>query len=334
MTIKLPRINVNAEGEFRKVGLELEFAGVELSRTAELIRELYGGTVKERHRYEFDIIDTDLGDFRVELDALILRKMARQDFFKTVGLPEDKQGIKKSVEEIVDKLAKTVVPIEVVMPPVPFKEIEKLEKLRQKLQQHKAEGTKVSLMHIFGMHLNIECPDLQTDTLLTYLRAFLVLHPWMIEKLDIDFSRRVSPFVDPFPQKYVELVLDIDYEPDREYFIDDYLEFNPTRNRPLDFMPIFALFDKEKVKQVLDDEKNKARPTFHYRLPNSKIDDDLWSFTEEWNYWTVVEDLADDDEMLEKLCRLYLLRRDKMMVSFKKEWAETVTILLDLDELS
>jgi hypothetical protein len=114
--------------------------------------------------------------------------------------------------------------------------------------------------------------------------------------------------------------------------MEDYLKFNPTRNRPLDMMPIFGLINEKRVMTVLEGEKNNPRPTFHYRLPNSKIDEPQWKFSDEWSDWCVVEKLADDSELLHKLCELYLHRKRKTLVSFKKEWAETLGILLDLYE--
>ena len=332
MTLQEPIISKNTNGKFRQVGLELEFSGLDLAEAAGLIKELYGGEVIEKHRYEYEVNETELGDFRVELDARILRKMADQDIFEKLGFNFEAETILKSVEDFLDKAAKTVVPLEVVMPPVAINEISELEALRKKLQQHKAEGTKASLMHIFGMHINIESPDLEVSTLLRYLRSILLVYPWLLQKLDIDISRKLSPFVDPYPQKYVHKVLDTDYDPSEEQFIDDYLDFNATRNRPVDFLPILAMLDEDKINSRLEDEKNTPRPTFHYRLPNSKIDDPEWSFTEEWNYWMMVEKLAEDESLLEKLSQLYRLRKEKSLVSFKKEWAEVITIFLEPDE--
>lgn len=332
MSINIPPVTKNAEGKPRMIGFELEFAGLELSKTAEIVQQAFGGKVIEKNRYEFQIKDTELGDFRVELDARILQKMASDDTFKKWGLNIDQNKLSNSIEEALDKMAKSVVPTEIVMPPIELKTIGRLEYLQSQLQQNKAEGTKTSLVHAFGMHMNIECPDLEVDTLLRYLKSFLLVYPWLVEKLDIDITRRISPFVDPFPDKYVELVLDPEYDPDRDTLMEDYLRFNPTRNRPLDLMPIFGLHDEEGINQVLDGEKNNPRPTFHYRLPNSKIDEEDWKFSDEWNDWCVVEKLAYDSDMLTKLSKLYLLRKRKKLVSFKKEWAETIRILLDLDE--
>ena len=258
--------------------------------------------------------------------------MANDNFLEKLGFDVDKSKIGNSIEDALDKMAKSVVPTEIVMPPIRLDDIERLEYLQVQLQKNKAEGTKTSIIHAFGMHMNIECPDLEAGTLLRYLKAFLLIYPWLVERLDIDITRRISPFVDPFPDKYVELVLDQEYDPDHDTLMEDYLHFNPTRNRPLDLMPIFGLHDEEVINQVLDGEKNNPRPTFHYRLPNSKIEEKDWKFSDEWNDWCVVEKLADDSEMLEKLSKLYLLRKKKTLVSFKKEWAETISILLDLDE--
>lgn len=322
----------NAEGKPRKIGLELEFAGVELEEAAGLIQSLYGGRVSSVNRYEYHIKGTRYGDFRVELDARILKKMADLDVFKRFGLNIDEKMIQDSVGDVVDAIAKTVIPLEIVMPPVQLDELDELEDLRIALQENRAKGTGSSFMHAFGLHMNIEVPDLEILTILNYLRAFLVLYPWLLEELDIDLSRRISPFIDHFPEKYVFHVLNPDYDPDENQFMEDYLRYNPTRNRPLDLMPVLALLDSPKIEDALGDEKNRPRPTFHYRLPNSHIENPAWSFRQEWNYWENVERLTSQVDMLDKLSELYIFRKKSTVVSFRKEWAQTLRILLDLDE--
>lgn len=314
------------------VGLEIEFAGIEPMQAAEIITSVFGGEISREHRYRITISGSELGDFRVELDARILRKMAEENLFDRLGISLEEDSIRKSIEDVVDKMARSVVPLEIVMPPVCIDELKQMEKLREALQQNKAKGTYASMVHAFGMHLNIETPDLKTATLLNYLRAFMIVYPWLLDVLKIDMTRRISPFVDPFPDNYVKKILDPDYTPDSDQFIEDYIEFNPTRNRPVDMMPIFGMLNEELIAPVMEGEKNDPRPTFHYRLPNSKIDDPDWHFEDEWNHWLVVERLVTDDEMLEKLSRLYLLRRDQTVISFRKEWAQTLEILLELDE--
>ncbi len=332
MTIRKPPVVTNSDNESRKVGLEVEFSGVELERVAEIIHSLYGGEVEERNRYDYRITGTSLGDFAIELDARLLQKMVQQRFFDLPEIDFDTNKLTASLEQVVDRIAKTVVPVEIGMPPVEIDELEELEKLRQKLHEEQAEGTGSSLINAFGLHINIESPGLDADTLLRYLRSFLLLYPWLVEKLDIDITRNLSPFIDPFPKKYVNLILNPDYEPEMERLVDDYLEHNPTRNRPLDMLPIFSLFKPDPVEEAIGSEKNRPRPTFHYRLPNSKVADPEWSFVEEWNWWCRVEQLAGRPEMISKLSRLYLMKAEKSLISFKKEWVETLSILLEIDE--
>jgi len=332
MAYTLPPIANNAKGDQRTVGLELEFAGIEIDETAQIIQKLYGGQIEKVHRYNYEILGTELGHFRVELDARILRRMASQNLLAKLGIDVEEDSIGKSIEDIVDRLARVVVPLEIVMPPVPIQELHQLEELRDQLQKNRAEGTLTSIIHVFGMHINVEAPDLQITTLLKYLRSFIILYPWLLETLEVDISRRISPFVDPFPVRYARKILEPSYNPDRKQFIRDYLNFNPTRNRPVDMMPIFGMLEPELIQPVMEGEKNDPRPTFHYRLPNSRIDDPDWLFEDEWNHWLAVERLAADEEMLHKLSRLYLVRKKETLISFYREWSATVKILLGLDE--
>src|SRR5690606_29497891 len=119
-------------------------------------------------------------------------------------------------------------------------------------------------------------------TLLAYLRAFFLLYDWLYEESEIPIARKVAPFIHDFPPEYVAHVLNPDYAPNLETLIDDYLRFNPTRNRPLDMLPLFAHLDRERVfAQPVERELVKARPTFHYRLPNSMVDDPKWSIADD-----------------------------------------------------
>ncbi len=323
----------NQSGGFRKVGFELEFSGLKLQEAARIIQSLYGGTVSKMHRYRYEVKNTRFGMFRVELDAQNLRKMADENTFKSWGIDFDRESGKNSIESILDRLAQSVVPIEIVMPPVPMDEMEELEKLRNALQKNKAEGTKTSLMYAFGMHINIECPDLRPSSLLSFLRAFMLLYPWLLKHLKVDVTRKMTPYVDRFPEEYALLILKPEYKPDKEQLIDDYLLHNATRNRPLDMLPIWALETPEKVQLAVPDEKkNTPRPAFHYRLPNSHVEDVEWRLETELNYWMQVEALAADPDMIRKLSRLYLAQHERVLTPFENHWVETVTILLELDE--
>lgn len=322
----------NKKGEDRTVGLELEFAGVDIEQTAELVQSLFGGDIVKANRYRFSVENTELGDFAVELDARLLQRMAEENILDKFGITPGKKPIRKSIEDTVDRLAKSVVPLEIIMPPVAVDQLYRMEELREVLQENRAEGTGVSLVNAFGMHINIEVPDFHEDILRNYLKSFLILYPWLLSILNIDITRRVTPFVYPFGEPYVRKVLNPSYRPNADQLISDYLEKNATRNRPLDMLPIFGMMQPSLVEAAIEGEKNRTRPTFHYRLPNSRIDDPEWRFQEEWNYWLEVERLAGNTDMMDKLGRLYLQRDKETLISFQREWSRTVAILLDLDE--
>jgi hypothetical protein len=55
------------------------------------------------------------------------------------------------------------------------------------------------------------------------------------------------------------------------------------------------------VARADEPNKIKARPTFHYRLPDSRVDDPKWSFACEWNRWVEVERLAENPDHLRAL---------------------------------
>src|SRR5690606_31944054 len=106
---------------------------------------------------------------------------------------------------------------------------------------------------------------------LRYLRAYVCLQEWLFERAHVNLARRATPYVDPLPGRYIRRVIDAGYAPTLETLIDDYLAENPTRNRALDLLPLFAHLDAPRVQRVVADPLIKARPTFHYRLPNSEI---------------------------------------------------------------
>jgi hypothetical protein len=89
--------------------------------------------------------------------------------------------------------------------------------------------------------------------------------------------------------------------------IDDYLDASPSRNRELDMLPLFAHLDHDRVRARLPYEKISARPTFHYRLPDSRVDDPAWTIAADWNRWVEVERLACDPARLVRLAAAHRL---------------------------
>lgn len=300
-----PRPN-NRAGEVRKVGLELELAGISVERALELVAKCFGGEVVLEKRTRGTVHGTRFGTFKVEYDSRALQNQSYLKPLAALGLDADSMAA-QLVEESVLQVAGELVPIEIITPPWPWTELSGLDPLWSALRAAGAEDTHSSLFYAFGLHLNPETPDREHTTVLSFLRAFLLLEDWIVESGDVDIARRIAPFIRPFPEAYRRKVLAPSYAPGAEQLLADYLESNPTRNRGLDFLPLFVdLYGDAFLKDVEDAGLVKGRPTFHYRLPNCELVSPDWSPRADWNRWVAIERLAHDQALLEELSRAYL----------------------------
>jgi hypothetical protein len=320
MSFLLPP-NLHTEtGNLRKVGFEIEFGGLSLEQAASIIIGLYGGTLEKKHNYAFIVKNTQFGDFVLESDSRFLSQKKYDSYLEKLGVSPDSL-LTENVEKILDKLAGTLVPFEVAMPPLKITELEAAEKIREKLFEHSAQGASSSIFAAFGMQMNPEIPDFKAETIHAYLRSFFLLYDWLVQESDITIARKIAPYINPFPHQYIDLVLSPRYRPDLSQLIEDYLEYSPTRNRPLDLLPLFAYLNKDLVFSFpVEKHLIKPRPTFHYRLPNSEVDDPTWSFAKEWNKWVLVERLASDPDQLSKMTENYLNLRASNPLFLKSPW--------------
>ena len=123
-------------------------------------------------------------------------------------------------------------------------------------------------------------------------------------------------------------MLGYDDETTLETLLDDYLEFNDTRNRALDMLPLFKHLAKDQVDEAVPDSRIQSRPTFHYRLPNCEIERGDWHLSDSWNIWCVIEALADDTELLDELAHEYR-RFDSHLINLTRApWHRTLDTLL------
>jgi hypothetical protein len=297
-----PPIAHDETGAVRTVGVEVEFGGLPERGAADLIQRLYGGTVMEHDPHRFGVLGTALGDFQVELDLWLVHK----DGVSGKGKAAFLEGWQDGLRALLGDVARSVVPCEIAGPPLPWSELARLDPLIEALREAGAAGTRSSVAYGFGMQLNPRAASLSAGYILSVLRAFLLLSDGLRAEMDIDVTRRVLPFIDRFPERYMALVLDREYRPSLSVLIDDYLAFNPTRNREFDLLPLFAWLDVDRVKRGVTQEGVKARPTFHYRLPNSDLENPDWGLAVEWNRWVAVEALAADR------CRLAFASEDWM----------------------
>jgi hypothetical protein len=314
-------------GKPRRVGFEFELAGIEPAPLVATVQELFGGEVAENNPIHYTIA-TDHGDFTVELDAQPMQKMAGYVQEAAQDLPEDalaRQMIQAG-GKLANEVAATLVPYEIVTPPLDFEQFAMLDDLTEALRKQQGKGTRDSLFYAFGLHINPEVYDDSAAGIRDVLRAFMLLYPWLLEVMEVDVSRRITPYIDPFPDAYLELVLPPEYAPDLPGLVEDYLKHNATRNRALDCLPLF----RELVPDQLDglDEDTlalvKARPTFHYRLPNYDVSNPNWQVADDWNHWVRVEALAQDTEKLAQLSRDYLEYMQAPFHRGQRDWVEKI----------
>jgi len=329
-TVRFPPRPFNADGEARKMGLEIEFSGLTIDRIVSLVRLCYGGDVVSESDYRKHVKGTRLGDFTIELDWTLLQKLARTDYLenfgKELGIPIDSRW-QKRVEKVLASTAEPFVPYEVSFPPVTFDKIGELEELRKAIFRMRGKGTSASPFNAFGLHLNPETPSRDISLILRYFQAFLLLYEWLRLSHEINMMREITPFIDPFPERYIDKVMDPSYAPGMETFIDDYIINNPTRNRPLDLLPLLSWLDEHRVRSLLHNELIRPRPTFHYRLPNSSIDDPSWTFTKEWNVWVEVERLAESGDKMTGMQDLYLKRKRHPIKTWTEDWIREMRLL-------
>lgn len=310
-----------SDGEPRRIGVELEMAGIDAPAMAEAVMQEIGGRFDPDSAFSGRVLDTEFGEFRIELDAEILTSRRYLDSLRGLGIELEPGELRDNLEAALSRLAGLVVPHELVCPPVPLEALPRIDAIRARLNTAGAKGTHSSALYAFGLQFNIEIHDDGAPALLSILRAFLLRVESIIEDEDIDFSRKLTPYVHPFPEDFVAFILDPDYAPDLGGLIDDYLRFTPTRNRPLDALPLFAWLDADRVEAApVEHSLIKPRPAWHYRLPNCRIDDPDWSLAGPWAQWAEVERLAGRPHALLRAARHRLNRSSALKRWWARAW--------------
>ena len=285
--LSLPR-PLDDDGEPRRTGVEIEFAGLSEREVAELIRRLWGGEVENPAPYEMIVRDTRLGKVKTYLDTAF------------------RKGRDHAVAQMGLELGREVIPVEIVTEPLTPDQLPEVDLLRDALRQAGALGSRGGMLLSFGVHLNVQVVAQRVETIRPVLSAFALLEDWLRLSDPMDGARRVLPFVDPYPRRFVRALLALPNDAGLGEVIDLYLRLTPTRNRALDMLPLFRQIDPARVEaSAYNLQAIKARPTYHYRLPDSRIDEPSWRIAYEWNRWVLVEQVADDPEVLERLSRAW-----------------------------
>lgn len=326
----MPPQTLNHEGRERCVGVELEMAGLDPQVMAHSIQSVFGGELTRNSRFEFHVEDTSLGNFGIELDATYLKSIGYR--LEKKNQAGEEFSFEHLATDIIALAAEQVVPWEITTPPIPMSRLHELEALVNSLRDVGAQGTRSGLVYAFGVHFNPELPAVDVRTILNYLRAFLCLFEWIADEDDTDLTRRLTSYINHFNKPYILKVLDIEYRPTLRQFMLDYLEANPTRNRTLDLLPLFAWLDKSFLREHIEDPRVKGRPTLHYRLPNCDIDNPQWSLWQPWREWLQVEYLVNQPDKLTAMCAAYREHLDSLLSGLDNTWLKSIGRWLHKDD--
>ncbi|MEX2475815.1 amidoligase family protein [Marinobacter sp.] len=315
---RMPDILRTESGEERRVGVEIELSGLSYGALVELAGKLLSGSATEASRYVAEL-ETDLGKFTIELDSDPIKDLDLRD----ERLPESVRELGGQAMEVIDAAAEKIVPLEIVSPPLPLSTLERIETLCEELRKAGALGSREAIYYAFGLQLNPELPDLKASTLVRYLQAFSMLYDWLKGRHQIDISRKFTSYIEPWNGTYTDKLVADDYAPTIEQLMRDYLKYNPTRNKALDLLPLFAHIDSKLLAEYVEDERIKSRPTLHYRLPDCDIDNPEWHFSTVWNDWVVLEQLANNAPDLAELRAKFRESRKLSLRNLTQSWPDT-----------
>lgn len=314
-----PPRTINHDGGLRRLGIELEFAALSARDGALVVQRELGGTVVEDDPHRCRITSTSLGDFVCELDTQYAHPPegnGSDGEARSTG--QVLRRLQDDLRTLFGDISSVIMPCEIVCPPLRIDQAQEIDRLVATLYSAGAQGTRASPFYGFGAQLNPEIAEGGIDWIVSVFKAYVMLSDWLRAVMKIDLTRRATAFANPFPKAYALEVTDPEYWPDQARFIDDYLASNPVRNRELDLLPLLAWLDGDRVRATVSDPRIKPRPTFHYRLPDSNFGQPGWGIMLEWNRWCVVERLAENRTLLDRMAVAYRENRDQVLA---KDWA-------------
>lgn len=294
------------DGAERHIGVEVEFADLSEEQAAKILAKVLGGSAERVKDSDWKVVGTSLGDIQVYLDTVY--RTADKSALRDLGL----------------KLGREVIPVEMVTAPLTLKQLTELSGALDALKDAGAKGSGDGWYYGFGVHLNVEIIDETPAEVLKPLLAFALIEDWMRSARPIEATRTVLPWTDPYPTSLVEELILLGTEPSARALVETYTRHCPDRNRGLDMLPIFKALWPDILTGSIGADKVDAisgRPTYHFRLPDSRIDEDSWSLETEWNRWLLVEQVADNEALLSDLADAWLQAHGAITLS-RQPWAE------------
>lgn len=290
-----------SRGPLRRCGIEVEFAGLSERATAKLIAKTLGGTVEEASPHRLTVKNTTIGDVGVELDT----RYSSEDYSDAL--------------DTALTLARALVPVEIVTGPLTPAEMNRFLQLMDALQDDGAQGTNGGLLWGFGIHFNPEVSGFDDPHTLNTITAYALVETWMRRWRPVDPSRRLLPFISPWPSAFADVLL---AEPPTslDALHGVYRRHMSNRNFGLDLLPLLKAQNADRFRRLFGEDHGAARPTFHFRLPDCRIGEKGWSITDEWDRWVLVEAIAADTALLQRLKQMRRANSDA--------WEDQVEALL------
>jgi len=293
----------NETGAERLTGVEIEFAHLAPEDAAQIVEARFGGRLQPDGPEGFVLKDALGGDWKVYLDTALRAKA--DTALERAGL----------------ELGRALVPVEVVTPPLAHADLGQLDGLVRDLRRAGALGSGGGWLYGFGLHLNPEVPRLTGSATVHILTAFALAEDWLRAHHPIDPTRRLLPFTDPYPRSLVDALAEAWPDLALDALAGVYAAHRPSRNRGLDMLPLLRHLDEAAFARLFPGEENTgARPAFHYRLPDSRIDEPGWSLAVEWNRWVLVERIAADRAAMAHLVDGWQAHR-AALTTLRGDWA-------------
>lgn len=298
----LPRPDT-ADGTPRRVGVEIELGGLDEQHVAEICRDAFGGTLTQGDGRSWQLKDSEIGGLEVYLDIYL------------------RNAEKSALRDAALSLGRDVIPIEIVTDPLDLEAMSRLDALLARLRDGGARGSSAGLVLGFGVHFNPQIVSEDLADIRGPLTAYALLEDWLRAAMPIDETRRILPFTAPYPTGFVRDLLDLRADAPLSELIDLYVHHNPTRNRGLDMLPVFAHLAPDHMARVKTEGTTSARPTFHFRLPDCRIDEPGWSLQTEWHRWLLVEQVAEDPRLLAAMGAVWEAAHGPVTLS-RHTWAQ------------
>lgn len=297
----LPRADA-ADGSPRRVGVEIELGGLSEARVAKIAQQAFGGTLARGSGPSWKLEDSPVGALDIYLDTSL------------------RKSEKSALRDAAMALGRDIIPVEIVTEPLDLDGLARLNRLLPHLRDGGARGSSAGLVLGFGVHFNVQIASDSMEDIRRPLTAYALLEDWLRAAMPIDDTRRILPFTAPYPTTFVRALLALPENAPLAELVDLYVQHNPTRNRGLDMLPLFKHLAPDHLASV-QTEATSARPTFHFRLPDCRIDEPDWSLLTEWQRWLLVERLAEDPRLLAAMGRVWQAAHGPVTLS-RRTWAQ------------